>query len=285
MPSLVASLSKVPNGASEMQHQVESILRRRVGDVLPSREKMLYSNQASAVLFLLGHQASSDGRAENCLILNKRSQQVRQPGDLCCPGGGIIPWLDVPLARLLRIRGLPLSRWADWSLWRRQRSNEALTLALLLATGLRESFEEMRLNPLRVRFLGVLPAQSLVMFEREIYPFVCWISRQKRFYPNWEVEKIVTIPLSHLLEPANYALYRLEINLPENQRQGRRRKEIREFPCFLHNQDGRTERLWGATYRITINFLNWVYGFEPPDIDDLKIIEGRLEPNYASGRA
>ncbi len=285
MARLLARLSRVPGGVPALQRHVEAKLRQRAGEVTPFSENMRYSNQASAVLFLLGHRACGGGRAENCLILNKRSQRVRQPGDLCCPGGGIIPWLDVHLARLLKIRRSPLSRWADWPLWRRRRPNDALNLALLLATGLRESFEEMRLNPLGVRFLGVLPAQRLVMFEREIYPFACWISHQRRFYPNWEVEKVVTIPLRRLLDPANYARYRLEIDLIENHRQGRRRREIKEFPCFLHKQDGRTERLWGATYRITVNFLNWVYGFEPPDIEDLKTIEGRLDRNYAAGRA
>ena len=270
--------------AGDIPSHVERRLHHRVADVVPFRKNILYSHQASAVLFLLGRRVLGDGSAETCLILNKRSRKVRQPGDLCCPGGGIVPWLDRHLARFLRIRGSPLSRWAYWSDWRRQRSNDAFNLALLLATGLRESFEEMHLNPLGVRFLGVLPVQRLVMFQREIHPFACWVSRQRRFYPNWEVEKIVTIPLNRLLEPANYARYRLEINLPENRLQGRRSREIREFPCFLHNQGGLTERLWGATFRITMNFLNWVYGFEPPNIEDLKIVEGRLDRNYAAGR-
>lgn len=280
----LARLSKAPEAAGDVPSHVERILHQRVGDVAPFLKNRLYSNQASAVLFLLGRRAAGGGSAETCLILNKRSQKVRQPGDLCCPGGGIIPWLDRHLARLLSLRGAPLSRWAHWSDWRSRRSNDAFDLALLLATGLRESFEEMRLNPLGVRFLGVLPVQRLVMFRREIYPFACWVSRQRRFYPNWEVEKIVTIPLNRLLEPANYARYRLIIDLPENHRQGHHSKEIREFPCFLHNQDGRTERLWGATFWITMNYLKWVYGFEPPNIEDLKTIEGRLDRNYAEGR-
>jgi hypothetical protein len=156
---------------------------------------------------------------------------------------------------------------------------------LLLATGLRESFEEMRLNPLGVRFLGILPAQQLVMFQREIYPFVCWVSRQRRYYPNWEVEKIVHIPLDHLLESANYARYRIEISIPNDEHHSPRRKEVRDFPCFLHKQDGRTERLWGATFRITMNFLKWVYGFEPPAMEELMTIEGKLDRNYTGNRS
>ena len=280
----MSRLNERVSKGSDAPRFVEHQLHQRVGEVAPFSEKRLFSNQASAVLFLLGQGVSGGSHNETCLILNKRSQKVRQPGDLCCPGGGIIPWLDGALARLLRIRGSPLSTWAHWSAWARLRSNDTFNLALLLATGLRESFEEMRLNPLGVSFLGPLPVQRLVMFQREIYPFVCWVSRQRRFFPNWEVEKIVTIPLSRLLEPANYARYRLEIVLMENHRQERPRKEIKEFPCFLHRQGRHSEKLWGATFRITMNFLKWVYGFDPPNIDDLKIIDGKLDHRYVAGR-
>ena len=44
---------------------------------------------ASAVLFLLGLQPGKSNHPEEpCLILNKRSADVRQAGDLCCPGAG-----------------------------------------------------------------------------------------------------------------------------------------------------------------------------------------------------
>ena len=46
----------------------------------------------SCVMLLLGpHTVANGGPPDPCLILNKRSQRVRQPGDLCCPGGGITP--------------------------------------------------------------------------------------------------------------------------------------------------------------------------------------------------
>ena len=143
----------------------------------------------SAVLFLLGTSASG----EPFLILNKRSQRVRQAGDLCCPGGGIAPSIDRLLARWLNLPRMPLSRWPHGSWWRRYRKADFPKLALLLAAALREGFEEMRLNPLGVRFLGPMPAQHLVMFKRAIYPMVGWVNHQQRFFPNWEVEKIVTV--------------------------------------------------------------------------------------------
>ena len=73
------------------------------------------SAQISAVLFLLG--PGTDGKP--VLILNKRSRHVRQPSDLCCPGGGVRPALDSFLARWLRLPAPPLSRWPKGFWWRR----------------------------------------------------------------------------------------------------------------------------------------------------------------------
>ncbi|MFO7706798.1 MAG: hypothetical protein R6V84_01405, partial [Desulfobacterales bacterium] len=129
----------------------------------------------SAVLLLLSACRNGSGRGqETCLVLNKRSSQVRQPGDLCCPGGSVSPRFDGWAARLLRWPLLPLGRWPFWGRWRRERPREARWLALCLATALRESFEEMRLNPLRVKFLGPLPPQRLELFRRLIYPLAAW---------------------------------------------------------------------------------------------------------------
>ncbi len=153
-------------------------------------------------------------------------------------------------------------------------------MALLLATSIRESFEEMRLNPFGLKFLGPLPSQRLIMFHRKIYPMVCWIAKQKRFFPNWEVEKVVYIPIKNLLTPSKYARYRLYLEKPlEN----RNKQNIQDFPCFLHKHQGESEVLWGATFRITMVFLEIVFGFKPPDIESLPVVHGTLHDNYLTG--
>ncbi|OQX24566.1 MAG: hypothetical protein BWK80_20125 [Desulfobacteraceae bacterium IS3] len=124
----------------------------------------------SAVLLLLGPHSEKATVSESCVILNKRSRKVRQPGDLCCPGGSMMPLVDPALARLLTLPGFPLTRWEGWRSWRDRHPDKARQMAIFLATGLRECFEEMRLNPLGVRFLGPLPSQHLRMFRRVIYP-------------------------------------------------------------------------------------------------------------------
>ena len=162
---------------------------------VPDRESVSGA-YASAVLLLMGRKWLGNRFSDDpYLILNKRSQQVRQPGDLCCPGGGIeMPW-DLYISRLLRLPALPLWRYRPF-----ERTDAFRTVTLLLATGLRESFEEMGLNPLKVRFLGSLPPQRLIMFNRVIYPIVGWVDRQKKFRLNWEVASITTIPIADLLK-------------------------------------------------------------------------------------
>ncbi len=230
----------------------------------------------SAVLFLLG--AGPNG--EPLLILNKRSGRVRQPGDLCCPGGGISPAIDCLLARWLRLPVTPLSRWPLGAWWRRHRRTDFPKLALLLATALREGFEEMRLNPFGVRFLGPMTVQHLVMFKRAIYPLVGWVNRQQRFFPNWEVEEIVRIPVAELLDPNNYARYRISF---KNDFPGAAGIPNRDMPCFVHRHNGHDELLWGATYRITEQFLKTVFGHVPPSLESLPIIHRRLGRQYLEG--
>ena len=230
----------------------------------------------SAVLFLLGTGSSG----EPVLILNKRSRRVRQAGDLCCPGGGIAPFIDRLLARWLNLPTMPLSRWPHGSWWRRNREADFQKLALLLAAALREGFEEMRLNPLGVRFLGPMPAQHLLMFKRAIYPMVGWVNRQKRFFPNWEVEKIVTIPVAAFFDEGNYARYRISFKtgtpgIPD--------MPYRDMPCFIHRHNGDKELLWGATYRIAERFLKTSFGYVPPPMTSLPVVHRQLGPHYLEG--
>jgi len=243
-------------------------------------ERDLDIKTASAVLFLLSRYPGKDRLCgEPCLILNKRSATIRQPGDLCCPGGRVNPRLDTGLAKLLRLPFLPLVRWRYWPEWRKRRPQEKFWLRLLLATGLRESVEEMRLNPFGLKFFGPLPPQPLVMFQQVIYPMVIWISGQTRFYPNWEVEKVVRLPLRDFFNASMYARYRLRIETPSGA------ENVNTFPCFRYVKKQETEILWGATFRITMNFLKYVFGFSPPDIHSLPEVQGRLSRAYLSNNS
>ncbi len=263
---------------SELKHHIRGALHEF------SREKTIYPEniahmlKVSSVLFILGSCPSANNfSSEPCLILNKRSEKVRQPGDLCCPGGSISAWTDRFFSKMLRLPGSPLTRWPHWRQWRRGKKPESRPLAVLLAGALREGLEEMRLNPLGVDFLGPLPPQQLAMFRRIIYPMVCWVPRQRKFFPNWEVERLVYIPLRRLLNPSDYAVCRMQSEVP---RKAWNDAAVKDFPCFIHDS---SETLWGATFRITMAFLDLVFGFRYPGLDNLPVVHGTLARNYLTG--
>lgn len=233
----------------------------------------------SAVLFVL----SPCGPANSgpCLVLNKRSVKVKQPGDLCCPGGSLSKGLDHLLAQFMLLPRSPLRRWSHWPLWSQQHREQARTLALLLSASLREAWEEMRLNPLQVSFLGYLPMQPLVMFDRVIYPMVGWSVPQRHFKPNWEVERIVFIPVHTLLDTHRYGRFR-----PMVAGQGSSDSQPlhhEDLPCFVHEDDSGKELLWGATYRIVRDFLKIGFDFIPPPLDSLPLVEKEMSREYLNG--
>jgi hypothetical protein len=255
-------------------------ISERLQDCLDEAAEPAPANGVSqaCVMLLLGPQAPpGGGPARPCLILNKRSEKVRQPGDLCCPGGGITPGVDSVLARLLGLPISPLTRWPHWQRWREYCPAAARDLALRLATAVRESLEEMRLNPLGIRFLGPLPPQRLVVFRRVIYPLAGWIPRQRRFFPNWEVEKIVRVPLQDFFCEKNYGRYRL--SLPAYPPRGIAAR-VDDFPCFIHRSPEGKEVLWGATFRIVSAFLKEVFDFTPPNTEGLPVVTRHLDESY-----
>jgi len=245
-----------------------------------SNNEIEWGTSAGVVMLLGQNPAGTDLGAEPCIVLNKRSLKVKQPGDLCFPGGRMAPHIDPYLARLFSLPFASLGLLRFWGNWKKHHSRQAKLMSILWATGLRECLEEMRLNPFGLRFLGPLPPQSLVMFRRTIYPMVGWIKRQKRFFPNWEVEKVLYVPLRDLLNPNYYGRYRLRMG--NNPGQGRI-ESIRDFPCFLLQAQNGKEILWGATYRITIDFLESVFDFRPPAIATRTVIEGALDETYLTG--
>ncbi len=265
-----------------LQFRIMDLLYERRGcESLFDSESCSGKVQASSVLVLLGRQAAGNGKSpEICVILNKRSQSVKQPGDLCCPGGAVERRLDPYLARLLSLPFTPLSQWPHWQSFRKEQPEEARLMSLLFATGLRECWEEMRLNPLATKFLGPLPSQCLVLFRRVIHPMVAWISRQKTFALSWEVESVVSIPLRSLLNPMHYACYRL--NVPPHLT-WRFNGPKHDFPCFLYQSGDRTELLWGVTYRIVTLLVEIIFGFYPPDLGTLPVVLGNVDDSYVKG--
>jgi 8-oxo-dGTP pyrophosphatase MutT (NUDIX family) len=235
-------------------------------------------DRTSSVLLLLGELPLERGDIpEVCVILNKRSKEVRQPGDLCCPGGAVEK-LDRILARILSFHGSSLSKWPCWRQLKTEQPGNAQLLSMLYAAGVREAWEEMRLNPFMLTFLGPLPTHCLSFFGRTIHPMVAWVSRQKRFRLSWEVERIVQFPLRALLDPFNYGMYRLYVPPHLEWRFGG--DSTRNLPCFIYKSAGWAEVLWGATFRIVTQFLEIVFGFQVPDIEKLPLVPASVDDEY-----
>ena len=241
------------------------------------------TRRISSVIFLLSRSCGGKKKSSSpCVVMNLRSSLVSQPGDVCCPGGGLSLRLDSIIARFLTFPVFSLARWPFWPWWQKNFPPKAKQIALFYAAALREGFEEMRLNPFGLKYLGCLPPQNLVLFKRIIYPQVAWVKSQKRFIPNWEVERIVYLPVDELLNPSNYARYRLEMSF------GRRfhpsGSDPLEFLCYIHRHGNMTDILWGATFRITMDFLRIIYGFQPPPAGILPVIKGSIKATYFNHR-
>ncbi|MGC9194636.1 MAG: hypothetical protein ACP5IL_04185 [Syntrophobacteraceae bacterium] len=264
------------------RNRVIEVLSKVTGNGYLSGSVEREGERTSSVLLLLGEFPPRKGAAcEPGIILNKRSQSVRQPGDLCCPGGSLEK-LDNFLARLLAVPGSTLSKWPAWPQLKDAHPQDAAFLSLLYAAALREGWEEMRINPFGLTFLGVLPTERLVMYKRSIHPMAVWMSGQKRFRLNCEVERIVRFPLRALLDTSNYGCYRIDVPSRIN---GKLESESADFPCFVYPVDGRKELLWGATFRIVTQFLEMIFGFKVPEISCLPLILGRLDKHYMTGSA
>lgn len=259
----------------------ERVLRALSSQAPPEAEAPGDAAVPSVVLVPLAAGEENGNAPGISLILNKRSRRVRQAGDLCCPGGGIQPLLDRLGGGLLTWPGSPLKRSPLGCRWSRDRSPQGRRLRTYLAAALREGFEEMRLNPMRVEFLGMLPRQELVLFRRVIYPMVVWLRGPQRFRPNWEVESILRVPLHRLLQSENYRLCRFRVPAGAPAEVPARKLE---FPCFAHQTDDGTEWLWGATYRIVMSLLDIALGFVPPPETRLPQITRALDSRYLKGR-
>ncbi len=221
-----------------------------------------------------------EGRGEFVFLFNKRSKKVPQGGDLCAPGGGIHPFFD-PLAQTLLQFGIfPGARSAGFK-EARQRGKKIFKIILLFcACAMRESWEEMHLNPFGVEFLGPLKTYRMQVRRRILFPVVGRVKRTGQYNPSKEVEKVIAIPLRAFFLPANYSIYALEVP-PMLREEGL--PHLWNFPSLVYKANGVEEILWGATFAVIHSFLRIVLGYPLPIPDGSRVIYRRLDLNYLSG--
>ena len=284
------SLSLVNDQEGLRSHVVEALGREPVDylaefDFIDKRRKSRSSWAGGAVLLPVYFREDQDQERNTSghyvFLLSKRSKSVQQPGDLCAPGGGIHPFLDSLSGWLLRFGLLPGIRGPSFTLAKRKGESVYWKILFLLGNALRESWEELRLSPFNVEFLGPLPTYHLHHRPWIIFPLVGRVKHSWKPKLSWEVDKIVSIPLAAFFDRANYAVYSLEV--PENlMAQGI--PNPWEFPCLVHKEGGEEEVLWGATFEIIQTFFKIVFGFSFPVPEKGRVVRKLLPSNYISGR-
>jgi 8-oxo-dGTP pyrophosphatase MutT (NUDIX family) len=187
-------------------------MKERIGEILSQREKrsIIVTDvplAPAAVLLPLYHK-----EGEYHILFTKRTEKVEHhKGQICFPGGTLHP--------------------EDQS---------------LLATALRETFEEIGVRPLDVEILGQLDNMGTVSSSFLITPFVGLIPYPYEFVVNSdEIEEVVEVPISALLDKGNY---REEFQIHQGKN---------HLVCFYQYQG---KVIWGATARILKQFLDLVFG-------------------------
>lgn len=213
--------------------------------------------------------------------LIKRSAFVPQPGDLSCPGGMLHPFLD-HLLRLFLVHGpFPTLRGAAWKYADCRGPALFRILTLFLSNAIREAWEEIRLSPLRIRFLGPLPTYSLQRFSRTIFPLAGYIAGPWNPKLNREVEKIVEIPLDAFYRDELFGCLALSSAGPSVSPG----ETTVRHPCMVHSDsNGKEEILWGATFNIILQFLGIVMEYRLPAWQDRRVIKRELRADYLTGR-
>ncbi|MDO9515358.1 MAG: CoA pyrophosphatase [Syntrophales bacterium] len=244
----------------------------------PGRDAAVFEAGVLIPLFFTAGQSRNDG--ELSFLLSKRSAAVSQSGDLSGPGGKLEPFWD-HLLRFFIIRGFPSLMRGDARMYAGKRGKTAFdTITLFLANAVRESWEEIRLSPFNLRFLGPLPPRNLLMFTKTIFPVVGLIEKRWGFRPNREVDKLIEIPLDAFYHEENYGLLSIRSQEDAAGSSG----NDRCFPCLIHtDSDGEEEILWGATFSIITSFMGIVFDFELPQIQPERTITRPLQPDYLGG--
>ena len=111
----------------------------------------------------------------------------------------------------------------------------------LAQTALRETFEEVGVQPQQIEVLGTLTTIYIPVTDYEVHPFVGWMPARPTFHPNaYEVAELIETPLTWLLEPATrvvetWQLYGFDVRVPFFQVNG--------------------HKVWGATAIILSEFV------------------------------
>jgi len=142
------------------------------------------------------------------LLLTRRAETLRrQPGDISFPGGAVDPSDETPLAAALR-----------------------------------ESREEVGLDPEAVTVLGQMDERGTITGFR-ITPFVGAVFGPYDFAPNHEVGELLKVPIAILSDPAALSI---------------ETRRIRGLPRDVYHYRYREHDIWGITGQLVKDFLELI---------------------------
>jgi 8-oxo-dGTP pyrophosphatase MutT (NUDIX family) len=185
-------------------------LREEIKEVLTQREKKSIPEKGSGAAAVLIPLYQRDG--EWHILFTKRTERVEyHKGQISFPGG----------------------RWEEED-------------KSLLATALRESFEEIGLRAENVELLGELDDFVTLTSNFVVTPFVAVIPYPYEFkVSREEVEELIEVPLTALLKRDNF---REEPVAGEGQL----------LPFYIYQYEDHS--IWGATARMLKQFLDVIFG-------------------------
>jgi 8-oxo-dGTP pyrophosphatase MutT (NUDIX family) len=182
-------------------------LRRKLWPVESVRQPAFGEKRVAAVLVPL---IECNGALE--VLYTRRSDQLTShPGQVSFPGGRF--------------------DWRD---------------ASLMAAALRETHEEVGIEPHQVRVLGTFRGQRTRMTNIAVTPFVGAIEGDPELRPDpKEVAQIFNIPLPALSDPRYRRSHRVKRN-----------GSTSDFPAIVYGG----QVIWGLTYWLTLTFLQMING-------------------------
>ncbi|MDF1513375.1 MAG: CoA pyrophosphatase [Anaerolineae bacterium] len=131
---------------------------------------------------------------------------AHHPGEICFPGGGV------------------------------EEGDSTLEF-----TALRETAEELGLDPSSVQILGSLTPLYVSASRNFVHPIVGWVSSRPVYSPSsLEVERIIEIQIERLIDRQNIGTHYRQ-----------RGREVLTAPCYRINSDS----IWGATAMILSELL------------------------------
>jgi 8-oxo-dGTP pyrophosphatase MutT (NUDIX family) len=119
----------------------------------------------------------------------------------------------------------------------------------LLAAALRETHEEVGIEPHQVRVLGTFPGRRTNATDIAVTPFVGVIEGNPELRPDpKEVAEIFHVPLHALSDPRYRGSYRWKRNGTSS-----------DYPAILYGG----QVIWGLTYSLTLTFLHLIAKAQP----------------------